>query len=95
MAAVLRFRCSVRSAGPAAHAGVLGAAAQGQAAPDVHVVPVLSEMGDGTPLGITTALLTVVSAACLAFSCHFNILPIVSSGALHGGWGRAWGASRA
>ncbi len=55
---------------------------QGSAAPDVHVLPSFASMGDGSPLGMLTALLTVVSVSAMAFTCHFNLLPIVSAAGL-------------
>lgn len=55
------------------------AAAEGRLAPDVRVLPSTQDMGDGSPLAILTSLLTVVSVSALAFTCHFNLLPIKSS----------------
>ncbi|KAI3429739.1 hypothetical protein D9Q98_010054 [Chlorella vulgaris] len=64
-------------------ASILGLATaalfEGRLAPDVRLLPDPDSMGGGSPLGILTSLLTVVSVSCLAFTCHFNLLPIKNS----------------
>ncbi|GAB4819195.1 hypothetical protein N2152v2_006241 [Parachlorella kessleri] len=54
------------------------AVAQGKAAA-VHVLPVPSAMGDGTPFDVVATVLTVISVACLAFTCQFNLIPVHKS----------------
>lgn len=73
LAAVARFsRFSVGMVGflAAAICGLaLAAVAEGRVAPDVHLLPDAEAMGGGTPLGVVTSLLTVVSGAGRRWPC--------------------------
>lgn len=55
------------------------AAVEGRLAPDVRLLPDAAAMGGGTPLGMATSILAVVSVSCLAFTCHFNLVPVQCS----------------
>ncbi|KAL4421082.1 hypothetical protein ABPG77_001377 [Micractinium sp. CCAP 211/92] len=64
----------------AAISGLAAAAlVEGRVADDVRLLPDAATMGGGTPLGILTSVLTVVSVSALSFTCHFNLLPIRAS----------------
>ncbi|GAB4822555.1 hypothetical protein N2152v2_009601 [Parachlorella kessleri] len=51
----------------------------GEVGPGVHVLPSFADIADGSIRGVATALLTVVSVSAMAFTCHFNLLPIQQS----------------
>lgn len=52
---------------------------QGKAAA-VRILPSTATMGGGGLFDIFTTVFTVISVGCLAMTCQFNLMPVVSSG---------------